>query len=109
MKTESDAQLVTIYVNNTDQWHGRPLYSAIVKLCQEEGIAGATVVRCVEGFGGDHKLHTARLFELSETLPVRIEIVDDAERIRALLTKLEPMLPHGLITVQTVRRIKITP
>lgn len=49
MKIEGDARVVTIYVNSTDQWHGQPLYSAIVRLCQSQGIAGATVIRCVEG------------------------------------------------------------
>src|SRR6516165_8692964 len=51
MKVETDAKLVTIYVNSTDKWHGRTLYSAIVDLCQQKGIAGATVTRCVEGYG----------------------------------------------------------
>ena len=76
MKIEGDARLVTVYVNSTDQWHGRPLYAAIVQLCRDRGIAGATVSRCVEGYGAGHQLHTTRLLELSENLPVRIEVVD---------------------------------
>jgi PII-like signaling protein len=106
MKLEEDAKLVTIYVNSSDQWHGRALYSAIVQLCQDKGIAGATVVRCVEGFGGHHKLRTSRFLELSENLPVRIEIVDIDERILPLLTDLEKMVGEGLITVQTVHIYK---
>src|SRR5579884_3821432 len=58
MKIEVDAKLVTIYINSTDQWHGRSLYSAIVHLCQQKGIAGATVSRCVEGYGASQRLHT---------------------------------------------------
>jgi PII-like signaling protein len=108
MKTETEVRLLTVYVNNTEQWHGHPLYSAIVKLCQDEGIAGATVIRCVEGYGSHHKLHSARLFELSETLPVQIDIVDEAGRIDALLTKLEPMVPHGMLIVQPVKRISFS-
>jgi len=103
VKIEADAKLVTIYVNSTDQWHGQPLYSAIVQLCQERGIAGATVSRCVEGFGGSGRLHTTRLLELTENLPVRIEIVDIAERIEPLLVALEPMMGEGLLTVMDVR------
>ncbi len=103
MKIEADAKLVTIYVNNSDQWHGQPLYSAIVQLCKERGIAGATVVRCVEGYGGSGHLHTTRLLELTENLPVRIEIVDLAERIQPLLAALEPMIGEGLLTVVEVR------
>ena len=90
---------MTVYLNSTDQWHGRPLYSAIVQLCQEKGIAGATVMRCVEGYGAGRHLHTARLLELSEHLPVRIEIVDLPERIEPLLAALGGMIGEGLVTV----------
>ena len=106
MKTEVDAKLVTIYVNSTDQWHGRPLYTAIVRLCQERGIAGATVMRCVEGYGAHHQLHTTRLLELSENLPVRIEIVDEAERVDPLLTALAGMIGEGLVTVSNVHILR---
>ncbi len=106
MKIEVDAKLVTIFVNSTDQWHGRPLYSAIVQLCQEKGIAGATVVRCVEGYGAHRQLHTARLLELSENLPVQIEIVDLAERIEPLLAALAGMIGEGLVTVSNVHIMK---
>ena len=94
---------MTIYVNSTDQWHGQPLYSAIVGICRERGIAGATVSRCVEGYGGGGRLHTSRLLELSENLPVRIEIVDLAERIETLLPVLEPMIGEGLLTIAPVQ------
>jgi PII-like signaling protein len=103
MKTEADGQLVTIFVNSSDQWHGRALYSAIVQICQEQGIAGATVSRCVEGYGAHRHLHTARLLELSQNLPVRIEIVDVPERIEPLLTTLDDMIGEGLVTVTGVR------
>ena len=106
MKIEVEAKLVTIYVNSTDQWHGRPLYSAVVGLCQEKGIAGATVSRCVEGYGAGHRLHTERLLELSEDLPVRIEVVDLPERIDPLLADLEGMIVEGLVTVADVRVLR---
>ncbi len=106
MKIEVDAKLVTIYVNSTDQWHARPLYSAIVQLCQEKGIAGATVVRCLEGYGASRHLHTTRLLELSENPPVRIEIVDLPERIEPLLTALEGMIGEGLVAVSDVHIMK---
>lgn len=106
MKTEVDAKMVTIFINSTDQWHGKPLYSAIVHLCQEKGIAGATVVRCVEGYGAHRHLHTSRLLELSENLPVRVEIVDVPERIEPLLAALEGMIGEGLVTVSTVHIMK---
>lgn len=109
MKIESAAQLVTIYVNSTDQYRGRPLYSAIVQLCKERGIAGATVSRCVEGYGGHGHIHTTRLLELSENLPVRIEVIDIAERIEPLLAALEPMIGEGLLTMTDVRITRYLP
>ncbi len=109
MKVEANARLVTIFVNSTDQWHGRPLYSAVVQLCQEKGIAGATVSRCVEGYGAGHKLHTVRLLELSENLPVRIEIVDLPERIEPLLLALEGMIGEGLVVVSEVHILRFLP
>lgn len=109
MKVETDAKLVTIYVNSTDRWHGQPLYSAIVRLCQDKGIAGATVMRCIEGYGAGHRLHTARLLELSENLPVRIEVVDQAERIQPLLAALGGMIGEGLVTVADVHILRYQP
>jgi PII-like signaling protein len=106
VRIEEDAKLVTVYVNSTDQWHGQPLYAAIVQLCRERGIAGATVTRAVEGYGGGGRLHTSRLLELSENLPVRIEIVDMAERIDPLLAALEPMIGEGLVTVSKVHILR---
>jgi len=109
MKVEMDAKLVTIYVNSTDQWRGRALYTAIVQLCQQTGIAGASVIRCVEGYGASHQLHTTRLMELSENLPVRIEVVDLPERIEPLLAALEGMIGEGLVTVSDVHILRYLP
>jgi len=102
MKIETDAKLVTVFVNSTDQWHGHPLYAAIVQLCHDRGVAGATVTRCVEGYGSSGHIHTARLLELSENLPVRVEIIDIAERIDPLLVTLETMIGEGLLTITNV-------
>jgi PII-like signaling protein len=108
MKTETDGRQVTIYVNSTDQYHGRPLYAAIVQHCQEKGIAGASVIRCLEGYGAHHKLHTPRLFELSENLPIRIDIIDIADRIDPLLADLAAMIGEGLVvTVTPVHMIRV--
>jgi uncharacterized protein len=109
MKVEVDAKLVTVFVNSTDQWHGRPLYAAIVQLCQEKGIAGATVSRCVEGYGAGRQLHTSRLLELSQNLPVRIEIVDLPERIEPLLPVLGQMIGEGLVTIGDVHILRFLP
>ena len=106
MKIEVDAKMLAIFVNSTDQWRGRPLYSAIVQLCQERGIAGATVSRCVEGYGAGRQLHTTRLLELSENLPIRIDIIDLVERIEPLLAALEEVLAEGLVVVSNVHILR---
>jgi PII-like signaling protein len=109
MKIEADARTVTVFINSTDQWHGGPLYSAIVQLCERRGIAGASVARCVEGYGASRQLHSARLLELSENLPVRIDIIDLPERIDPLLAELEGMIGEGLVTVANVRVLRFLP
>jgi PII-like signaling protein len=109
MKTEADAKQVTIFINSTDQWHGRSLYTAIVHLCQQQGIAGASVTRCVEGYGAGHHLHTSRLLELSENLPVRIDIIDSKERIEPLLAALQGMIHQGLVTISDVHTLWFSP
>ncbi len=109
MKVEADAKQVTIFVNSTDQWHGRPLYSAIVQLCQQKGLAGASVTRCAEGYGAGHQLHTTRLLELSENLPVRIDVVDLPERVEPLLAALQEMIGEGLVAVSDVKIVRYLP
>jgi PII-like signaling protein len=109
MKIEVDALQVTVLVNSTDQWHGRPLYVAVVQLCQERGIAGATVSRCTEGYGSGHRLHAAHLLELSENVPMRIDIVDLPERIEPLLNVLGGMIGGGLIAVTPVHVLRFLP
>ena len=102
MKIEGTALIVRIYLGESDQWHGRPLYQAIVELVRDRGLAGATVLRGVEGFGAKAHLHTSRILRLSEDLPIVIEIVDAEERLRAVLPELDDMVGDGLITVENV-------
>jgi uncharacterized protein len=106
MKTEANAKQVVIYINSSDQWQDRPLYSAIVQRCQELQLAGASVVRCAEGFGASHHLHTTRLLTLTENLPVRIEIIDAPERIESLLKALGEMIGEGLVVVSDVHTFR---
>jgi uncharacterized protein len=107
VKVEGSAKQVTVYVNSNDQWSGRPLYSAIIQLCQSQGIAGASVSRCVEGYGAGHQLHTTRLLELSQDLPLRIDIIDVEERIKVLLPALERMVEEGLLVISDVHTIRL--
>jgi len=102
MKLEGTGLLVRIYLGESDQWHGRPLYQAIVELLRQSGVAGATVLRGIEGFGAKQHLHSTRILSLSEDLPVLIEAVDSEEKIRALLPPLDEMVGDGLITLERV-------
>lgn len=105
MKIEGQGQLLRIFVGESDKWHGKPLYEAIVRLARERGLAGTTVIRGIEGFGATSRIHTARILRLSEDLPIIIEIVDRADRIEDILPEIDPMIGDGLITLETVRII----
>ena len=105
MKIEGEGKLLRIFVGESDRWHGKPLYQAIVERVREEGLAGATVLRGIEGFGADSRLHTARILRLSEDLPVVIEIVDSTEQIDRVLPVLDEMVAEGMVTVERVEVI----
>ena len=105
MKIEGEGKLLRIFVGESDRWHGKPLYQAIVERVRHEGLAGATVLRGIEGFGANAHLHTTRLLRLSEDLPVLIEVVDEEERIRAILPELDVMVGDGLITLEKIEVI----
>jgi PII-like signaling protein len=102
MKIEGTGLLARIYIGESDTWHGRPLYDAIVNLLRERGLAGATVLRGIEGFGAKQHLHTTRILSLSQDLPVLIEVVDQEDRLRAILPELDAMVGDGLITLEKV-------
>ena len=100
MKIEGEGKLLRIFVGENDRWKGKPLYEAIVTLAKEKGLAGATVLRGIEGFGASSRIHTTRILRLSEDLPVVIEIVDKADRIESILPLLDEMVTEGLITLE---------
>ncbi len=105
MRIEGPALLVRMYLGEHDQWQGRPLYQAVVETLRARGVAGTTVLRGIEGFGAHAHLHTTRLLRLSEDLPILIEVVDQEDRVRAVLPELERMLGGGLITLERVEVI----
>ena len=105
MKLEGRGKLLRIFIGESDRWHGKPLYAAIVERLRENGLAGATVIRGIEGFGAKSHLHTSRLLRLSEDLPLVIEVVDLEERIRSVLPMLDEMVKEGMVTLETVEVI----
>lgn len=100
MKIPSEGKLLRIFIGEADKWDGQPLYAAIVQLARREGLAGATVLKGLMGFGCKSHLHTATLFRLSEDLPIVIEIVDSEEKIAKFLPHLDAMVKEGLITLE---------
>jgi uncharacterized protein len=102
VKIEGEAKRVTIFIGESDRWHHQPLHTAIVEMLRAEGAAGATVVRGVEGFGKNSRLHTASILRLSEDLPITLTYVDTAERVDALLPRIDEMMSGGLVVVEDV-------
>jgi hypothetical protein len=106
MKIPTDGYLLRIFIGESDKWHGRPLYEAIVLTARELHLAGATVLRGPMGFGAHSRLHTAKIMRLSEDLPIVIEIVDSKEKIDELMPRIDEMVQEGLVTLERVQVIK---
>ena len=102
MTLGGEALLVRIYIGESDTHEGKPLYDAIVRLLRARGIRGVSVFRGIEGYGRSSRVHTTRILALSEDLPILVEAVDEAERLRAVLPELEPMIGGGLVTLERV-------
>jgi uncharacterized protein len=100
---EGEGLLLRVFVGDSDRFAGEPLYEAIVRRAREAGLAGATVLRGVEGFGAHSRIHTARILRLSQDLPIVVEIVDRADRIEAFLPELDEMVGEGMATLEKVR------
>src|SRR5947209_10121588 len=94
------AKKITVYVGEDVHHHGEPLYLAVLNYLFYHRVSGATVTKGVAGFGADHHLHTARILELSEKLPIKIEFIETPETLEALLPKLLEMAGEGVVDVQ---------
>ena len=100
MSLPTEGKLLRIFVGEGDRWEGRPLYEAIVLEARKRGLAGATVIKGFMGYGAHSRIHTAKLLELSQDLPIVIEIVDAPDKIEAFVPDLERMVGDGLITLE---------
>jgi uncharacterized protein len=105
MKIPEDGYLLRVFVGESDKQGHVPLYEAIVLKAREAGLAGATVLRGVMGFGRHSVMHTAKILRLSEDLPMVVEIVDSLEKIQAFLPTLDAMVRDGLVTLEQIRVI----
>jgi len=100
------AKKVTVYVGEDVHHRGEPLYLAVLNYLFYHAVSGATVTKGVAGFGADHHMHTARILELSENLPVKIEFVEAPETLDALLPKLLQLVGEGLVEIQDTTILK---
>lgn len=95
-----------IFIGESDRWERRPLYMALLELFRQKGLAGATVLRGVAGFGPDSIIHQASFLRLSADLPLIIEIVDTQEHLDVVLPDVDRMMGGGLITMEKVRVVR---
>ena len=106
MKLPENGQLLRIFIGESDKINGKPLFEAIVLKARELGLAGATVVRGIMGFGADSRMHFAKVLRISEDLPVIIEIVDTEEKLQTIMPFLDENVTEGLITMEDVKVVK---
>ena len=105
----SEAQLLRIFIGENDTYQGKPLYEALVYLARKQGLAGATVLRGVLGFGANSRMHVSRILRLSQDLPMVVEIIDSVEKIEAFLPQLDEMINEGLVTLEKANVITYRP
>jgi len=106
MKIEGPAVRLTVFLGEDDTWHHKPLYHEIVSRAHRAGLAGASVLRGIEGYGAGSRIHTSRLLSLTEDLPLAVIIVDQEDRIRAFLPQLDELVTEGLVILDPVEVIR---
>ena len=100
MLTTGKAVKVTLYMSDTAKHHGVPVYTSVLDFLFKQGIAGATAVKGVAGFGAKHRIHAAHILEISDHLPIRIEFIDTKEKVDAIMDELQNRCGCGLIDIQ---------
>ncbi|HEY3757610.1 MAG TPA: DUF190 domain-containing protein [Opitutaceae bacterium] len=105
MNLPEQSLLLRIFVGESSKFEHRPVYEAIVLKARESGLAGATVLRGVMGFGASSRLHTTKILRLSDDLPIVVEIVDSKEKIEGFLPALQQMMDDGMVTLEEIRVI----
>lgn len=106
MRLSGRALRLTVYLGEDDVWQHRPLYHEVVRRAREAGLAGASVLRGIEGYGASSLIHTSRLLSLSQDLPVAVVIVDEEQRVRDFLPHLDELIDEGLVTLDEVEVIR---
>jgi PII-like signaling protein len=105
MKSEVQAHRLRIFVNESDRSEGRAVYESIIRAAREQGLAGATAFRAIEGFGGNGRVHSVKVLHLSEDVPIIVEIIDSPERIAAFLPTIDKLVAEGALTIEKVHLV----
>jgi PII-like signaling protein len=108
MKEDEDGLRLRIFIHESLRHGHQALYEYIVDLARRNGLAGATVFRAIEGYGIHRHIHTTRLVDVSDNLPIIVEIIDSPEMVREFLDLLDDLLPHGTATLSPVHIVKYT-
>ncbi len=103
--TPTRGKRIRIFVGEAQEWHGKPLYHALLEVAQQHEVLVATVLHGIEGFGPDHLLSTERLPDISENLPMIVEMIDEEAQMERLLPLLDQMVQQGMITVTLVEML----
>lgn len=106
MKLPQTGKLLRIFIGEDDHYSGRTLYETIVEEARKRGLAGATVLRGIMGFGANSRIHTTKVLRLSEDLPIIIEIVDEEKKIEEFLPWLDEIVNDGLVTIESIEIFK---
>ena len=102
MTINQNGVLLRVFIGESDRYEHQPLYEAILRQARQLGLAGATVLRGIEGFGANSLVHRAGILTMSTDLPIVVEIVESEENIKRLLPHLEAMVQEGMITMEYV-------
>lgn len=100
MTLPEEGYLLRIFIGESDKYQGKSLYEWLVLQAREQGLAGATVLRGLMGFGAHSRIHTFKIERLSEDLPIIVEIVDTQEKLEQFLALIDPAIEEGLATME---------
>lgn len=113
MELRGDAKLLRVFIGEQDKHENRSLYEKIVVMARDAGLAGATVMKGVFSYGATSRIHTAKIFDFTQDMPMIVELVDTEEKINDFMPKLDELLEHSgggaLITIENVEIIRYAP